>query len=299
MRRLLFGILKKIKFLPTEFYLKIYYEYYTGKKLDLKDPREFNAKIHWLKAYYRPPILTQLVDKYTVREFVEERVGNQYLNTLYQVFYKVSDVDFDTLPEQSVIKGTHGYNFNLLVPDKSKLNTFWAKMRMRKWMRKNQFYRGGLEWAYKNVKPKIIAEKYLIEEGKPSISDFKYFCFDGKPIFIQVDLDRAVDHVRSYVDMNWKPLEFDTIGIKRNLSPIEIPKNHEEMTEVAMKLAEGFPFVRVDLYNLQGRIIFGEMTFYPTDGRMDFHPEHYNEIIGSYLELPEIPKGKKYIDSIH
>lgn len=298
MKRLLYGILKKLKFLPTEFYLKIYYEYYTGKKLNLEEPKEFNAKLQWLKAYYKPPILTQLVDKYAVRSFVEERVGSQYLNTLYEVYYKLSDVDFDALPEQFVIKGAHGYNFNLLVSDKSELNTFRAKMRMRKWMRKNQYYRGGLEWAYKNVKPKIIAEKYLIEEGKPSISDFKYFCFDGKPEFIQVDLDRAIEHVRSYVDMDWQPLEFDTIGIKRNTGPVEIPKNHEEMTEVAKKLAAGFPFVRVDLYNLQGRIIFGEMTFYPTDGRMEFSPDHYNEIIGNYMKLPEIPEGKKYIDTL-
>ncbi len=284
-----------MKFLPTDFYLKVYFEYYTGKKLDLDDPKEFNEKIQWLKAYYRPPILTQLVDKYCVRDFVEERVGSRYLNTLYNVYYKASDVDFDQLPDQFVIKGAHGYNFNLLVPDKSKLNRLRAKLLMRKWLSKNQYYRGGLEWAYKDVKPKIIAEEFLIEEGKPSISDFKYFFFNGKPEFIQIDLDRSIDHVRSYVDMNWEPLEFDTIGIKRNKGPIEIPKNHEEMTRVATQLAKGFPFVRVDLYNLQGRIIFGEMTFYPTDGRMDFYPDHWNKLIGDYLKLPEIPEGQKYI----
>ncbi len=297
MKRLLFGIIKKMKFLPTEFYLKIFFEYYTGKKLNLEDPKEFNEKIQWLKAYYRPPILTQLVDKYSVRSFVEERVGSQYLNTLFKVYHKVSDVNFDELPEQFVIKGAHGYNFNILVPDKSELNRVRAKLRMRKWMSKNQYYRGGLEWAYKNVEPKIIAEKYLIEEGKPSISDFKYFFFNGKPEFIQVDLDRSVDHVRTYVDMNWQPLEFETIGIKKNKGPVEIPQNHKEMTRVATKLAEGFPFVRVDLYNLQGKILFGELTFYPTDGRMEFYPDRYNEIIGNYLELPQIPEGKKYIDT--
>lgn len=295
MKKILYGILKKMKFLPTEFYLKIYFEYYTGKKLNLEKPVEFNEKIQWLKAYYRPEILSQLVDKYAAREFVEERVGSQYLNTLYGVYYRTADVDFDALPEKFVIKGAHGYNFNLLVPDKSKINKLRARYLMRKWMSKNQYYRGGLEWAYKNVRPKIIAEKFLVEEGKPSISDFKYFFFNGKPKFIQIDMDRSEQHVRSYVDMNWEPLEFETIGIRKHQGPIEIPRNHLEMTEVATKLAQGFPFVRVDLYNLQGQIIFGELTFYPTDGRMEFYPDHFNRIIGNYLELPAIPPGQKYI----
>ena len=296
MKKLFYGLIKKMKFLPAEYYLKVYFEYYTGKKLNLANPQEFNEKIQWLKAYYRPAVLTQVVDKYAVREFVKERVGEEYLNTLYQVYYRVGDVDFDQLPEQFVIKGAHGYNFNLLVPDKSQLNRFKAKLKMRKWMSKNQYYRGGQEWAYKNVVPKLIAEKYLIEEGKPSISDYKYFFFNGVPKFIQVDLDRSVEHVRSYVDMNWEPLEFETIGIKKHLGPVEIPKNHEEMTRVATKLAEGFPFIRVDLYNLQGKIIFGELTIYPTDGRMEFYPDRYNKIIGDYMDLPPIPEGKKYID---
>lgn len=223
-------------------------------------------------------------------------MGEEYLNELLAVYDKASDVDFSSLPDQFVLKGAHGYNFNLLAADKSKLNRTKARLLLHKWMSKNQYRRGGLEWAYKNVKPKIIAEKFLVEEGKPSISDFKYFFFNGKPKFIQIDLDRAVDHVRSYVDMNWKPLEFDTISFKRNNDPIIIPKNHEEMTKVATKLAEGFPFVRVDLYNLQGKIVFGEMTFYPTDGRMDFYPDHYNRIIGDYLTLPNIPEGKKHIE---
>lgn len=284
-----------MKFLPQEFYVKIFYEYYTGKKLDLTNPIEFNQKLQWLKVYYRPSILTQLVDKYEVRKYVEDKVGPQYLNKLLGVYFKVSDLNYNELPEQFVIKAVHGYNFNILVPDKSKLNRFKAGLLMRKWMTKNQYYRGGMEWAYKNVKPKIIAEEYLTEEGKPSISDYKYFFFNGEPKFIQVDLDRSIGHVRSYVDMNWKTLDFTTIGIDKFEGQITIPKNHEEMTAVATALASDFPFVRVDLYNIGGKIVFGEMTFYPTDGRMDFAPDEYNTVIGNYLKLPQIPKGAKYI----
>ncbi|MGI9546645.1 MAG: ATP-grasp fold amidoligase family protein, partial [Flavobacteriaceae bacterium] len=227
--------------------------------------------------------------------YVEEKVGKQYLTELYGVYYKVGDINFDLLPEKFVMKGAHGYNFNILVPNKSKLNKARSRLLLLKWMTKNQYYRGGLEWAYKNVKPKIIAEEYLKEEGKSSISDYKYFFFNGMPKFIQVDMDRAEDHVRAYVNMDWQILEFDTIGIKRYDGVVKIPKNHEEMTQIAIRLAKGFPFVRVDLYNVDGRIVFGEMTFYPTDGRMEFYPDHYNEIIGNYLQLPDIPKGEKYI----
>lgn len=295
MRKLLLAVLKKMKFLPPAFYVSVYYEYYTGKKIDISNPIEFNQKLQWLKVFYKPSILTQLVDKYEVRSYVEEKVGPQYLNKLIGVYYNSRDVDFEALPAKFVLKGAHGYNFNLLVPDKSKLNKLKAKYLFRKWMSKNHYYRGGLEWAYKNVVPKIVAEEFLEEEGKDSISDYKYFCFAGEPKFIQVDLDRKSGHVRSYVDLEWKKIAFTTIGIEDYKGEVKIPKNSVEMENVARTLAADFPFVRVDLYNLDGRIIFGEMTFYPTDGRMDFAPDNYNTIIGDYLQLPEIPEGQKYI----
>ncbi len=295
MRKLLLAVLKKMKFLPPAFYVSVYYEYYTGKKIDISNPIEFNQKLQWLKVFYKPSILTQLVDKYEVRSYVEEKVGPQYLNKLIGVYYNSRDVDFECLPAKFVLKGAHGYNFNLLVPDKSKLNKLKAKYLFRKWMSKNHYYRGGLEWAYKNVVPKIVAEEFLEEEGKDSISDYKYFCFAGEPKFIQVDLDRKSGHVRSYVDLEWKKIAFTTIGIEDYKGEVKIPKNSVEMENVARTLAADFPFVRVDLYNLDGRIIFGEMTFYPTDGRMDFAPDNYNTIIGDYLQLPEIPEGQKYI----
>lgn len=293
-----YGILKKFKFLPPPLYVKIYYEYYVGKKLDLKNPTEFNQKLQWLKVYYKPPILTQLVDKYSVREYVIETVGEAYLNELIAVYDKVSDVDFDALPEQFVMKAVHGYHFNIIVTDKSKLNRLKSKLLLTKWMHKNQYYRGGLEWAYKNVKPRIIAEKYLTQIGKESISDYKFFCFSGVPKFIQVDVDRAIGHARSYYDMDWKKMNLVTEGIKDYQGEMDRPKNYDEMLSVATKLANDFPFVRVDLYNLDGKILFGEMTFYPTDGRMDFAPDDYNTIIGNYLTLPPIPKGQEYITEI-
>jgi hypothetical protein len=239
-----------------------------------------------------------LVDKYAVRQYVKEKVGEKYLNELIEVYDSTSAVDFDKLPEQFVIKAVHGYHFNLIVNDKSKLNRIKARFLMRKWVSKNQYTRGGLEWAYKGIKPRLIAEKYLSEIGKEDISDYKFFCFDGVPKLLHIDVDRGSVHKRAYYDMDWKklPIKHDSISFIEGEA--KKPLNFNEMIEIASKLAGKFPFVRVDLYNLNGRIIFGEMTFYPADGRLAFIPDQYNTIIGDYIKLPAIPEGQKYITTV-
>ncbi len=297
-KKLLYGILKKMKFLPPEIYMPIYYEYYLGKKLDLKNPVEFNQKIQWLKTYYHPDILTKLVDKYAVREYVKEKVGEQYLNDLIAVYDKASKVNFDELPNKFVIKGVHGFHFNLIVKDKTKLNRNKARFLMNKWMHKNQYYRGGLEWAYKNVPPRLIAEKYLEEMDKDVILDYKFFCFNGEPKFVQIDLERGVNDQRVFYDLNWKKLDLYKKTVKVYSGALEKPDNFDEMIQVATKLADKFPFVRVDLYSIKNKTIFGEMTFYPADGRSDFHPAHYNKILGDMIKLPALPENKKEIKEV-
>ncbi|WP_420602408.1 ATP-grasp fold amidoligase family protein [Flagellimonas sp.] len=295
LRKIKLGIIKKLKFLPADFYMKAYYEYYTGKKLNLDDPIEFNAKIQWLKVFYRPMILSKLVDKYEVREYVKEKVGEKYLNDLIGVYDRPTEIDFDNLPNKFVLKATHGYHFNLLVKDKTKLNKKKSKFLMYKWLSKNQYKRGGLEWAYKHAKPRLIVEEYLEEIGKDDINDYKFFCFNGVPKLLHVDIDRGSNHSRAYYDMEWNklPIKHDSIGFIEGET--ERPKNFEEMASVAAKLAGNFPFVRVDLYNLNEKIVFGEMTFYPADGRLEFMPEEYNKIVGDYITIPEIPPNQKYI----
>ena len=287
LKKLLYGLLKKFKFLPPPFYVKIYYEYYTGKKLDLENPLEFNAKIQWMKVYYKNPLLTQLVDKYTVRQYVKEKIGEQYLNELLGVYNKASEVDFDSLPDQFVIKGVHGFHFNLIVPDKSKLNRRKARFLMKKWMSKNQYYRGGLEWAYKDVPPRLIAEKYLVEMGKEVINDYKFFCFAGTSKYVQIDIDRGIHNYRCFYDMDWNLQPFIVGNTQHYPGKLLPPENFSEMIEVAEKLADDFPFVRVDLYNIDGHILFGEMTFYPSDGRNEFKPDEFNRILGDHIKLPE------------
>ena len=294
-RKVYLGLLKKCKFIDAEQYVKIYYEYYFRKKLDLQNPITFNEKIQWLKVFYRPKILNLLVDKYEVRNYVSKKVGDKFLSEVIQVADSSDQINFDDLPNRFVVKATHGCNFNLVVFDKKKLNFIKAKLRFNKWLSKNQYYRGGLEWAYKDIRPRLIVEGYMEESGKASLTDFKFYCFNGKPHYIQVDTDRGGKHCRHFYDLHWvlQPFTKGRFEVAKNTLPK--PMGLSTMIENVEKLSHGFPFVRVDLYNIDGKIIFGEMTFYPGDGRQPFNPSEYDEKIGRMLRLPKIPKGKKYI----
>ncbi|RTE53231.1 glycosyltransferase [Arenibacter aquaticus] len=287
-----------MKFLPQETFVKIYYEYYSGRKLNLQNPVEFYEKISWYKVFFRPKILNQLVDKHAVKTYVTKKVGAQYLNETLGLYNKGSEVDFDKLPDQFVIKGVHGYHFNLIVKDKAKLNRLKSRFLLKKWMNKNQYYRGGMEWAYKDVKPLLMAETYLEEMGKTTLNDYKFFCFNGTPKFVQIDMERGTKDYRCYYDMDWNKLDLYTEKIPFYEGEVQRPENFEEMKSVAFRLADQLPFTRVDLYSIQGKTLFGEMTFYPSDARNRFLPEKYNKIIGDYFVLPKIPKGEKYITSL-
>lgn len=292
------GLSKKMKFLPPELYAKVFYEYYYEKKLDLKNPTEFNEKLQWLKVYYRPDILTKLVDKYEVRKFVKEKIGEKYLNELLNVYDNVFQVNFDTLPNQFVLKTTHGYNNNIIVRDKTKLDRTKSKLKLSKWMLINQYYRGGQEWAYKNVKHRIIAEKYLAEIDVQGVSDYKFYCFNGEPKFIEVVIMvEDVPH-RGYYDINWNLTPFNRGKIPEYSAEIKAPETLPEMLHISRKLSKDFPFVRVDLYSLSVGIKFGELTFYPADARFPFYPEKYNKVIGDMMKLPKVPKGQKAIKEV-
>ena len=293
-RKIYLSFLKKFKFLPSKIYLNYHHEYYNQQKLDLKNPLDFNEKIQWLKIYYRPNILTQLVDKYEVRKYVKEKIGEEYLNELYNVYHRSGDVDFNKLPQRFVLKAAHGYNFNLIVKDKSKLDFLKTRLTLIKWMNRNQYYRGGQEWAYKNVRPKIIAEKYLPEVNDGRANDYKFFCFNGVPKYITViGKDNTSFKFRCNYDIHWNRLEFLRAGTPYYQNEVPKPENFEEMLDISKKLAKGFPFVRVDLYNIAGKVLFGELTFYPTDGRQSYIPKKYNRIIGDMLVLPEVPVVEK------
>ena len=277
-----------MRFLPSRIYVKFHYEYFSNKKLDLNNPRDFNAKLEWYKVFYRPKILTQLADKYEVRTYVKEKIGSKYLNDIYGVYTKPEDIDYSILPNKFVIKANHTNGHNIIVDNKQLLDKKKVIQLFKKWLNKNQYYRRGQEWAYKNIKPKIIIEKFLKEEGQQSLIDYKFYCFDGTPKFIDVHIDREKNHQQGCFDLSFNLLPFGkTKKYSAISSDIKKPKNLSEMVKIAKKLSNNIPFVRVDLYSINGKTIFGEMTFYPSDARNKFYPENYNLIIGDYFNLPE------------
>jgi hypothetical protein len=280
-------IAKNFKFLPPATFVKIAYEAKMGTPLDLKNPLTFNEKIQWYKVYYKNPVLNTVTNKYLVRDFVKEKIGEEYLNELLGVFNHPDEIDFDALPNQFALKVAHGSGYNIIVPDKSKLDVSAAKKKLRKWQKTN-FYKKHMEWAYKDSKPYIIAEKFLEESGQQVINDYKFFCFDGEIKFIQVDLERKIHDYRCFYDTDWNKQEF--CNIENPIYPGDVPRpeNLDEMIQIARKLSEGLPFVRVDLYSIKGKTYFGEMTFYPANGTKLLAPAKWNRIVGDYFKLPKV-----------
>ncbi len=298
-RRFFIRHLRKMRFLPSKLYAKIHYEHFSKEKLNLNNPQNFNEKIQWYKIFFRPPILNTLADKFAVREYVSKTIGKEYLNDLYAVYERPEDIDFDALPQQFVMKANHTNGHNIIVKDKREINRKNIIKKFKKWLKKNQYYRRGQEWAYKDVKPKIVIEKFLKEENNNALIDYKFYCFNGEPKFIDVHLDRDKDHKQGCFDLDFNQLPFIKSKKFNNISSdIQKPINFKEMVNVTKLLAKNLPFVRVDLYSINGKTIFGELTFYPGDARNKFYPEKYNKIIGDYFKLPKLKSKNEVIKSL-
>ncbi|MCC7520037.1 MAG: glycosyltransferase [Flavobacteriaceae bacterium] len=288
-------MLKNLKFLPKPLFFKIRYNAYTGKRLNLKNSVEINEKKNWLKLYYHPPILTQLADKYTVRSYVAEKIGHEYLNELYGYYQKVEEIDFDKLPNQFILKAVHASHKNLIVTDKNTLNIEETKKTLHKWLAYNQYQKVGFEWAYKNIKPAIIAEKLLKEDQKRFLTDYKFVCMLGKVIYVQIVLDVDGKEVQVNYNKAFEQEKFIAINREWYQGAIEKPVLFDKMVALAEILADRFPYVRIDFYQIENKIIFGEVTFYPGDGKYEFFPDEYNKIIGDQLQLPKMVNGQKEI----
>jgi hypothetical protein len=288
-------ILKNLKFLPKPLFFKIRYNAYTGKRLNLKNPVEINEKKNWLKLYYHPPILTQLADKYAVRSYVTEKIGPEYLNELYGYYTKVEQINWDILPESFILKATHASHRNLIVTNKSQLDIKATEKTMLEWLKYNHYKKVGYEWAYKNIKPAIIAEKLLHEEGKRFLSDYKFICMHGQIIYVQIVLDVDGKEVQVNYNKAFEQEKFIAINREWYQGAIEKPVLFDKMVALAEILADRFPYVRIDFYQIENKIVFGEITFYPGDGKYEFFPDEYNKIIGDQLQLPKLENGQKEI----
>jgi len=297
-KKYIYRILKNLKFLPKPWFFKFRHGAYTGKELNLENPIEITEKINWLKLYYHPPILTQLTDKYEVRAYVTSQIGSQYLNDLYGYYTSVDAINWEQLPDSFILKAVHGCRKNLIVTDKSKLNLAQTQKLLRQWMHYNHYKKVGFEWAYKNIKPGIIAEKLLFEKNKKSLTDYKLYYANGKFLFLYLVQDFDGIQFQAFYDHNFEQTEINSINRSHHITDqhqVQKPINWEEMLHISQKLAGHFPYVRVDLYNIENKIIFGEMTFYPGDARYPFTPDYYNTIIGNQVQLPILEKGQKEI----
>ena len=262
-------ICKCAEVIPTGLYLKLLYKIKTGRKLHLKKPETYSEKINWLKVYDRNPLYTKLVDKYEVREYVEEKIGKQYLIPLLGVWDTFEEIDFATLPEQFVLKCTHDFGSVVIVEDKSSMDLEAARKMINDELKYNFYYRGR-EWAYKNVKPRIIAEKFM-SDGKTRLTDYKFFCFGGKVKFMFIATGRGSDLRFDFFSREFQHLDV-TNGVPNADVVPEKPKLYDEMIEIAEKLASGINNVRVDLYEIENKIYFSELTFYHNGGMVAFDP---------------------------
>jgi len=228
--------------------------------------------------------MTQLADKYEVRQHVATRVGEWPLNDLYGVWEDPADINFEELPDSFVLKVTSGSGPNILCKEKSLLNIEEARSQLRSWMRENEYWIGR-EWAYKDIKPRVICEKFLADDQGHIPSDYKLFCFHGEPRFVQVDTDRFTNHRRDLFGLDWKLLPFQYSYPASDIQ-VSRPQHLDTMLSLARALSDGFPFVRVDFYSMRERVVFGEMTWYPEGGMGRFNPEKYDLEIGKALTLP-------------
>lgn len=274
-------------------YLKEWFVRVTGKILNLENPQTFNEKIQWLKLYDSTPLKTKLADKYLVREYVKEKIGEEYLIPLLGVWQNPDDINFDELPEKFVLKTNHGSGWNIIVKDKSKINVEQAKSQLNEWLHTNYAFCCGLELHYKNIKPLIIAEEY-IETNNNDLEDFKFLCFNGQVKYIWVDKNRYTEHKRNIYNIDWilSDKQISENHVYENFANCPKPFNLNKMIEFAKILSKGFSFVRVDFYENNKKMYFGELTFTSASGTHIFTPESFNNELGNLVDLKSIKEGK-------
>ncbi len=261
-------LIKKVRFIPDKLYIRLVFFIRFHRLLSFKRPETLNEKIQWLKIYDRRPEYTKLVDKYEVRKVIADMIGEEHLIPLLGVWDSVDEIDFGKLPNQFVLKCNHDYKSIIVCKDKNSFNFKAAKKVLKRKLNKNLFW-VGREWAYKDIKPRIIAEKYMVDESGVELKDYKLYCFDGTPDNMLVCFNRTKDHTDfKFFDLSWNFLPYIR-GDKDNQDDGTLPqkpKSFNEMVEIAKKLSKGYYFSRIDLYDVYGHVYFGEITLYPASG---------------------------------
>lgn len=278
---------KIMNWLPDEVFIKAkWYGRRMPYRLNLKHPKAYNEKLQWIKLYDRNPLYTTLVDKYRVKQYVIDKVGAEHVIPLLGAWDKVEDIEWGNLPNQFVLKVNHDCGGQIICKDKSKLDIPSTVEKLKKSLNRNYYYESR-EWPYKNVEPKVFAEDYM-EDEFGELRDYKFFCFDGevKAMFIATERNAGGEVKFDFFDANFNHLPFTQGHPNADKLP-EKPKGFEKMNELAAKLSKGIPEVRVDFYDVNGQVYFGEFTFFHFGGIVEFHPTEWDYTFGSWIKLPE------------
>lgn len=280
-------ILKMTHIIPDALYLKLRYYSRFHKKLNLKNPRTFSEKIQWLKLYDRRPEYSKMVDKCEVKKYVADIIGEEYIIPTLNVWNSFDEIDFDTLPNQFVLKCTHDSGGLVICTDKATFDKEAARKKIEASIKAKYFYHTR-EWSYKNVKPRIIAEQYMEDDSTKDLRDYKFFAFDGdvKMLFIATERQEKDSETKfDFFDSDFNHLDFINGHPNAKVTPAK-PQNFELMKELASKLSKGIPHVRVDFYEVNGKVYFGELTFCHWSGLMPFEPDEWDEKLGDWIKLP-------------
>lgn len=278
-------------YLPDKIYLKMLYKLKMGRKLNLNNPQTFNEKMQWLKLYDRKPEYTKMVDKYEAKKYVSEIIGEEYIIPTLGIYDTFEEINFEKLPNQFVIKCTHDSGGNVICKDKEKFCYGFAKKKIKKYLKRN-YYDVSKEWPYKNVRPRIIIEKYMATKEQPELIDYKFFCFGGKVKIILVCSERSKKLKETWFDTEWNYINLKE-GFCETDKSIKKPTNLKLMIELSEKLSKKIAFVRIDFYEINEKIYFSEITFFPKSGYEQFEPKEYNNILGDMIKLPYTRKKFK------
>lgn len=284
-------VLKIFDFVPDRLMIKLQYKINTGRKLDLMTPKRFTEKIQWYKLNYRDPLMIKCSDKFDVQDYIESKGLKDILVPLYGVYNNANEINFDELPNSFVLKTTNGSHSNILCKNKAHLDIEASKTQLNHWL---SAWTGkvGREWAYHHIKPSIICEKYLEKDKNGDLIDYKFFCFNGEPLYLYIITERFLEGGAKLgiFDLDFNQLPYKRIDIPRLAKEVEKPTNFDEMVQIAKILSRDFPHVRVDLYNIDGKIYFGELTFYNGSGYKGYEPDEFDFTVGSKFQLPEVKK---------
>ena len=272
--------------LSDKTYLKLNYRARLGRKLDLENPQTFNEKMQWLKLYNRKPIYTTMVDKYEVKKYVADIIGERYIIPTLGVWDSFEDIDFDALPDQFVLKTTHDSGGVVVCKNKNSLDKGKTEEKLKSSLNRNYYYHGR-EWPYKDVKPRIIAERFMQDRDFEVLNVFKIFNFNGEPKIIQaIQGDKTKDESIDYFDTAWNKLVLRQ-NFKNSAKKLPKPETLDEMLELAKKLSKGHPFLRTDFYEVNGKVYFSEFTVFSDSGMAKFEPSEWDITLGEWIKLPK------------